>query len=174
MLAHTFRPLGSSGHPAVPDSFLVGTVDHLFALAILIALALTLDILTGIFSAPSITATIIASRAMAWRSALVLSTIAELIGPFLFGVAVANAVASEVVNARIITLPILYAALTGAIVWTIVCWYTRIPSSVSHAQIGGMIGAAVVALGAQSLQRDGLINILISLTITVPICFICS
>ena len=95
-----------------------------------------------------------------------------MIGPFLFGLAVANAVASEVVNAQVVTLPILYAALIGAIIWTLICWYVRIPSSVSHAQIGGMIGAAIVALGVQSLERDGLIKILIALTLTVPICFL--
>lgn len=149
-------------------------MNQLLALAILIALALLLDVLTGIFSAPSITATIVASRAMTLRSALVLASIAELIGPFLFGLAVANTVASEVVNAQVITLPILYAALCGAIIWTVFCWSTRIPSSVSHAQIGGMIGAAIVGLGAQSLQRVGLINILIALTITVPLSFISS
>src|SRR5579859_8029440 len=101
--------------------FVVGAVNQVSALAILVVLALLLDILTGIFSAPSITATIVASRVMALRTALVLATIAELIGPFLFGLAVANTVASEVVDAQLITLPILYAALIGAIIWTIVC-----------------------------------------------------
>jgi len=82
-------------------------VNPIVALAILVALALLLDVLTGIFSAPSINATIIASHAMALRTALILSTVAELIGPFLFGLAVADTVASEVVNAQVVTLPIL-------------------------------------------------------------------
>ncbi len=173
MRRHTFGPL-SRALCYQHLSFEMDAVNQVVAFAILVALALILDILTGIFSAPSIMATIVASRVMTLRTALFLATIAELTGPFLFGLAVVNTVASEVVDAHEITLPILYAALIGAIIWTILCWYVRIPTSVSHAQIGGMVGAAIVALGVQSLQRDGLIKILLALTVTVPLSFIFS
>src|SRR5690349_2866106 len=116
-----------------------GRVELLLAqLVILIGLALLLDFLTGVFSAPSIVAIMVASRAMSMRRALILSTLAELIGPFLFGMAVANTLALEVVHTDGMTLSVLCAALLSAVLWTIASWIWHIPSSTSHAQVGGL------------------------------------
>ncbi len=144
-------------------------MDNLVALAILVALALVMDILTGMLSAPSIVATMVASRAMSPRKALLLSTIAELIGPFLFGLAVASAVGEEIIPASKATMPILYAALGAAILWVLFSWIVRLPSSSSHAQIGGLVGAALVAVGASSLQVPGLLKMVVGLVLAAPL-----
>jgi inorganic phosphate transporter, PiT family len=144
-------------------------LDALTGLAILIVLALTLDFLTGVLNAPNIVATMIASRAMSPRKALFLSTVSQFLGPFLFGVAVARVVGAEVIDIHQVSLPMLFAALGSAILWTVFSWYIRVPSSVSHAQVGGMLGAAMVAVGASSIQSSGLIKVLIGLVLTGPI-----
>src|SRR3954463_3504077 len=105
------------------------------------------DLLTGVFGAPSIVATIIASRAMSSRRAILLSTCAQLLGPCLFGVAVATTVGSDVVDPQRITPIILYAALSATVVWMVLAWVLRIPSSSTHALLGGMVGAVFTALG---------------------------
>jgi len=127
------------------------------------------DILTGIFGAPSIVATVIASQAMSPKRAIVLSTVAQLIGPCLFGVAVATAVGSAVIDPRSMTPCILYAALISTVVWMLCAWYFRIPSSSTHALIGGLIGAVFAALGLSAIHESGLLKILLSLILTAPL-----
>jgi inorganic phosphate transporter, PiT family len=145
------------------------TVDNLTAIALIIFLALVLDVLTGILSAPSIVATMIASRAMSPRRALLWSTLAELIGPFLFGVAVANVIGSGVIDTARITPPVLYAALCASIAWMLLSWYLCIPSSSSHALIGGLVGSVFTALGPSAIQGSGFLKVVGSLTLTLPL-----
>lgn len=135
----------------------------------LLGLVAVQDILTGVFGAPSIVATMIASRAMGPRSAILLSTLAQLIGPFLFGVAVATAVGAEIVEAKIITPMMLYAALGSTVFWMLFSWYVRIPSSSTHALIGGLVGAVVTGYGPAAIHGSGLLKILVSLTLTAPL-----
>jgi PiT family inorganic phosphate transporter len=127
------------------------------------------DILTGIFGAPSIVATMIASRAMEPRRAIYLSTIAQLIGPLLFGVAVASTIGSEVVDSDGVTPAVLEAALASTVFWMLFSWYFRIPSSSTHALMGGLVGAVLAALGPDAIRSAGLLKVLVSLTLTVPL-----
>lgn len=144
-------------------------MNNLIAIVPLLVLASTQGVLTGIFGAPNIVATMIASRAMGPRRALVLSTLAQLLGPFMFGVAVASVVGSEVVDTHGLTPRVLYAALSGTILWMIFSWYVRIPSSSTHAVIGGLVGAVFAALGPSAIHSAGLLKVLLSLTISAPI-----
>ncbi len=125
--------------------------------------------LTGVFGAPSIVATIIASEAMQPRRAIILSTLAQLIGPCLFGVAVATTVGSEVVDPLRMTPSILYGALIATVVWMLIAWYRRIPSSSTHALIGGLLGAVFAALGVSAIRETGLLKILLGLALTAPL-----
>lgn len=138
-------------------------------LLIFIALALTLDVLIGVLTAPSIVATMIASRAMGPQRALLLSTIAELIGPFLFGVAVASVIGSQVIDVERVTPMTLHAVLASALVWHLLAYYLRIPTSSSHALIGGMVGAVVAAAGPGAIHGSGLLKVLASLILTAPL-----
>jgi inorganic phosphate transporter, PiT family len=144
-------------------------VNQSLSLPAFISLALILDVLTGILSAPSIVATMIASRAMSPRNALLLSTLAELIGPFLFGVAVANVIGSEMVEQTHLTPIVLYAGLCSTIFWMLFSYYLRIPSSSTHALIGGMIGAVIAGAGPSAVHSGGLFKVVASLTLSMPL-----
>lgn len=142
--------------------------DLPFAVLVLIALALTFDFLNGFHDSSNIVATMIASRALSGQQALTLTAIAEFIGPFLFGVAVATTVGHEVLHDVQIKLSVTMAALVAAIIWNLITWYFGIPSSSSHALIGGMIGAAVIESGWDAVKMTGLTKVIVALT-TSPI-----
>jgi len=137
-------------------------------LYIVIALALAFDFLNGIHDSSNIVATMISSRAFRPQSALALTAIAEVLGPFLFGVAVATTIGEEVAQSRALNLNVLIACLVGAIVWNLITWFFGIPSSSSHALIGGMLGAVLVGAGFGAIKLQGLVKVLIAL-ITSPL-----
>jgi PiT family inorganic phosphate transporter len=92
-----------------------------------------------------------------------MTAVANFIGPFIFGVAVADTIGHEVVAAQAINEVVLLAALSSAIVWNLLTWYLGFPSSSSHALIGGFIGAVVIDAGWQAIQLPGIEKILIAL-----------
>jgi PiT family inorganic phosphate transporter len=132
-------------------------------LIVLIVLSLIFDFLNGVHDSSNIVATIISSRSLSPRLALALTAIAEFCGPFLFGVAVAKTIGSEIIPPGLMTLPVLLAALTGAILWNLVTWYLGIPSSSSHALIGGLIGAVMAGVGFGAIRMAGLTKVFVAL-----------
>ncbi|NOZ27737.1 MAG: inorganic phosphate transporter [Chloroflexi bacterium] len=129
----------------------------------LVAVALVFAFLNGLHDSSNIVATIISSRAMSPRKALTLTAIAEFCGPFLLGVAVARTIGSEVVAPESIQFAVIMAGMLAAIVWNVVTWLAGIPSSTSHALVGGLVGAAAMAKGPHVIQVTGLEKILIAL-----------
>lgn len=132
-------------------------------LFIFIFLALAFDFLNGFHDSANVVATAIASQAMSPRTALAMTAMTNLIGPFLFGVAVATTVGNEVISEEAVTVPVAMAALISAIVWNLITWLLGIPSSSSHALIGGFVGAAVAGYGVGAIQLDGLVLVLVGL-----------
>ena len=132
----------------------------------LIIVALSFDFLNGFHDASNIVATMISSRAMSPGKALLLSAISHFAGPFLFGVAVAETVGHDVVASEAVTIPVILAALLSAIVWNIVTWWLGIPSSSSHALIGGLLGAVGCGFGLQHIQVNGVAKILVALFVS--------
>jgi PiT family inorganic phosphate transporter len=132
-------------------------VDPLLLVSILVGLALIFDFLNGFHDSANVVATMISSRAMTPRAALLIAATANFVGPFLFGVAVAKTVGSAVVDPESVTIAVVLAALASASLWNIVTWYFGIPSSSSHALIGGIIGAVLVGSGYQAIRTEGLI-----------------
>lgn len=130
------------------------------ALIILIALALIFNFLNGVHDSSNIVATMISSRAVPPRVALTITALAEFAGPFLFGVAVATTIGTDIVSADAITITVLNAALLSGIAWNLLTWILGIPSSSSHALIGGMIGAVIIAAGMGAVHWDGVFGIL--------------
>ena len=135
-------------------------------LLIFVGIALTFDFLNGFHDSANVVATAIASRAMSPRSALMMSAITNFAGPFLFGVAVATTIGDEVISREAVTIPVALAALSSAIVWNILTWWLGIPSSSSHALIGGFVGAAIAGFGLGSIQLEGMEKVLIGLFIS--------
>jgi PiT family inorganic phosphate transporter len=109
---------------------------------------------------------------MSPRLALSISALTNFIGPFLFGVAVATTIGTEVVTEEAVTVPTAMAALLSAIIWNLVTWWLGIPSSSSHALIGGFVGAALVGFGFEAIQVEGLTKVLLALFISPILGFI--
>jgi len=134
-----------------------------FLLMSIIAIALVFDFLNGLHDSSNIVATMISSRALSPQKALGITAIAEFAGPFLFGVAVATTIGSEVVDPAAISSAVIIAALASAISWNLITWYFGWPSSTSHALIGGLIGAVAMAAGFGTVEFGGLQKVLITL-----------
>lgn len=132
-------------------------------LLLLIAVALLFDFLNGFHDSANVVATIIASRAMSARGALTLAALANLAGPFLFGVAVAETVGAEVVHPQAVSIAVVLAALLAASLWNVATWYFGIPVSSSHALVGGIVGAAAAGSGFAAIQAQGLWKVAIAL-----------
>jgi len=132
-------------------------------LIVIIAIALVFDFLNGLHDSSNIVATMISSRALSPQKALIMTALAEFSGPFLFGVAVATTIGSEVVDPAAISSAVIIAALLSAILWNLLTWYFGWPSSTSHALIGGLIGAVAMAAGFDTIHLAGLEKVLIAL-----------
>src|SRR5512139_3321899 len=135
---------------------------------IVIGLALVFDFLNGIHDSSNVVATMISSRALPPRVALWMTAAANFVGPFIFGVAVAETIGNEVVVAEAINLTVILAALCSAIAWNLLTWYLGFPSSSSHAIIGGLVGAVLVGAGWNAILLPGLLKVLITL-LTSPL-----
>jgi len=126
-----------------------------------IATALAFDFFNGFHDSANAIATIVITRTLTPGQAVVLAGLANFVGYFAFGVAVASTIGKGVVGVEYITLPILVAALVGAILWNILTWLLGLPTSSSHALIGGLVGAAVAAVGGQAIILSGLGKIVV-------------
>lgn len=133
------------------------------SLLFVIILALIFNFINGMRDASNIVATVISSRAFSPRMALSLTAIAEFFGPFLFGVTVAKTIGNDIVTSELISLNTLSASLISAIVWSLITWFFGIPSSSSHALIGGLIGAAFASSGMDAINLAGLWKVLLAL-----------
>ena len=136
------------------------------AIWFIIGLALIFDFLNGFHDSSNIVATVISSRAMAPRRVLLMTAVAHFVGPFLFGVAVATTIGHEVVQEASVTLPVIEAGLISAIIWNLFTWFFGIPSSSSHALVGGIVGAVFVQSGWDALRMDGLTKVLVALLVS--------
>ena len=129
----------------------------LLGLIAIFALAVTFDYINGFHDTANAIATSVATRAIKPEYAILLSATANFVGALVFGVAVASTVGSNIVKDNLILgngSTVLMAALIGAISWNLITWRLSIPSSSSHALIGGLIGGAWAAAGAGAVQWD--------------------
>ena len=126
-------------------------------LVIVVATALAFDFTNGFHDTANVVATSISTRAMAPRVAVGYAAILNFVGAFL-SLEVAATVASGIVEADLVTPTVVFGGLVGAITWNLITWYYGLPSSSSHALIGGVVGAAFVAEGAEAVIGDGLLG----------------
>ncbi len=125
-------------------------------LIVLIATALLFDFLNGLHDAANSIATIVSTRVLAPRYAVAWAAFFNFVAFFVFGLHVAKTIGTGIVSPGIITDTVIFGALLGAIVWNVVTWLAGIPSSSSHALVGGLVGAGVAHGGWPSIVWSGL------------------
>lgn len=130
---------------------------QLFLLLIVVVTALAFDFTNGFHHTGNAMATSIASGALAPRVAVALSAVLNLIGAFL-STAVAATIAKGLIDANLVTLELVFAGLVGGIVWNLLTWLLGIPSSSSHALIGGIVGATIAAVGLRGVIWSGVVS----------------
>ena len=126
-------------------------------LVIVVATALAFDFTNGFHDTANAVATSISTRAMSPRAAVSMAAVLNFVGAFI-SLEVAATVAKGIVEADLVTPTIVFAGLVGAIAWNLATWYYGLPSSSSHALIGGVAGSAFVAAGPGAVLGEGLLN----------------
>ena len=137
-------------------------------LAIVVATALAFDFTNGFHDTANVVATSISTRAMSPRIAVSYAAVLNFVGAFI-SLEVAATVAEDVVDAGAITTTVIFAGLIGAIAWNLITWYFGLPSSSSHALIGGVVGATLAAAGADAVFGDGILGKVLIPAVIAPV-----
>lgn len=128
-------------------------------IAITFILALVFDFVNGFHDAANSIATVVSTRVLTPRQAVAWAAFFNFIAAFTFGTGVAMTVGKGVVDPSVITVPVILAGLVGAIVWNLITWWLGLPSSSSHALIGGLIGAVLSFTGPEPLKLPKILEI---------------
>src|SRR5580700_9591916 len=139
-----------------------------FILALVVVTALAFDFTNGFHDTGNAMATSIATGALPPKVAVAISGVLNLVGAFL-SFSVAATIASGLVNTDLVTLTVVFAGLCGGILWNLATWYFGIPSSSSHALIGGVIGSTLAAAGSHAVKWHGLVSKVVIPAVLSPI-----
>jgi inorganic phosphate transporter, PiT family len=137
-------------------------------IVIVVATALVFDFTNGFHDTANVVATSISTHAMRPRLAVAYASALNFVGAFI-SLEVAATVAKDVVDPGVITPTVVFAGLVGAIAWNLATWYFGLPSSSSHALIGGVVGAAFAAAGADAVLGDGILGKVLIPAVLAPI-----
>ncbi|MGN6257489.1 MAG: inorganic phosphate transporter [Solirubrobacterales bacterium] len=136
-------------------------------LVIVVGTALAFDFTNGFHDTANVVATSISTGAARPQVAIGFASLLNFIGAFI-SISVAATVAKDVVDAEVITTTIVFAGLIGAIAWNLITWYFGLPSSSSHALIGGVVGSAVAAAGFDVILAEGLVGKVLIPAVVAP------
>ncbi|MEO7273055.1 MAG: inorganic phosphate transporter [Vicinamibacterales bacterium] len=128
---------------------------NLLAVSALIFVALVFDYINGFHDAANSIATVVSTRVLSPGKAVIWAAFFNFVAAFTFGTAVAKTIGSGLVDIRLVTFSVIFAGLIGAIVWDLITWYYGLPTSSSHALIGGYAGAAVAKAGFGAIIVSG-------------------
>jgi len=131
-----------------------------------ILVALFFDFVNGFHDAANSIATVVGTRVLRPLQAVSLAAVANFIGPFVFGVAVATTIGKGIINPDFVTTYIVIGALIGAIIWDLITWLLGLPSSSSHALVGGVLGAGIAGAGTQAVIFGGLEKVAIGIVVS--------
>jgi inorganic phosphate transporter, PiT family len=137
-------------------------------LVIVVGTALAFDFTNGFHDTANVVATSISTRAASPQVAIAFAALLNFAGAFI-SISVAATVANDVVDAAVITPTVVFAGLIGAIAWNLITWYFGLPSSSSHALIGGVVGSAVAASGLDAVLADGLVGKVLIPAVVAPL-----
>src|SRR6185503_4142317 len=136
------------------------------AVVLIIAVALAFDFFNGFHDAANSIATVVSTRVLSPRQAVAWAAFFNFAAFLIFGTAVAATIANDVVNPAILDNKVIFAGLVGAIAWDVITWYLGLPTSSSHALVGGMAGAAVAKAGWAALIASGLQKIIVFIVLS--------
>lgn len=139
--------------------------ESLLLLGLVLLLAISFDFINGFHDTANAIATVVATRVLTPRQAILMASSLNFLGA-LSGTAVATTVGKGIVDPGAVTQMVIIAALGGAIAWNLITWYFGIPSSSSHALIGGLVGGSLAFQGSGVLNRGGLEKIVLSLILS--------
>jgi PiT family inorganic phosphate transporter len=160
--------------------------SNLLSVTALIGVALVFDYVNGFHDAANSIATVVSTRVLSPGKAVIWAAFFNFIAAFAFGTAVAKTVGSGLVDLRVVTFSVIFAGLIGAIAWDLITWYFGLPTSSSHALIGGYAGAAVAKAGFSAIIPAGwtktlifivlapMIGLVLGFAIMVLILWVCS
>jgi inorganic phosphate transporter, PiT family len=143
-------------------------MDSDVILAFVVVAALAFDFTNGFHDTANVVATSISTHALPPRTAVALASVLNFAGAFI-SLEVAATVAKDVVDAGAITPTVVFAGLMGAIAWNLTTWWLGLPSSSSHALIGGVVGAAVAAVGWSAVEGDGVLGKVLVPAVVAPL-----
>ena len=135
-------------------------------LVLLVFLALAFDFMNGFHDAANAIATVVSTRVMKPHTAVAMAAVCNIAAIFIFELKVAATVGKGTVDPAVIDYYVVFGALIGAIAWNVITWYYGIPSSSSHALVGGLIGAAMAHSGPSSLIAAGVIKVVAFIVIS--------
>ena len=138
------------------------------ALLVVLGLAVVFDYINGFHDTANAIATSVSTRALRPQYAIALSAVANFVGA-LIGTAVATTIGSGLIDPAVESQTVIAAALIGAIVWNLITWRAGIPSSSSHALIGGLLGASFAAAGIDSWNMEGIRDKVLIPLVTSPV-----
>ena len=137
-------------------------------LVLVVGTALAFDFTNGFNDTANVVATTVSTGAAPPRVAITMAAILNFVGAFI-SLAVAATVANDIVDSGAITTTVVFAGLIGAIAWNLITWYFGLPSSSSHALIGGIVGSSVAAAGTSAVLTDGLVGKVLIPAVVAPI-----
>ena len=130
-------------------------MDHHVIVIVLIGVALTFDYINGFHDAANSIATVVSTRVLSPGQAVIWAAFFNFIAAFIFGTEVAKTIGKGMIDINVVTFGVIFAGLTGAIIWDLITWYFGLPTSSSHALIGGYAGAAVARAGWSAIIPSG-------------------
>ncbi|MBX5440098.1 MAG: inorganic phosphate transporter [Solirubrobacteraceae bacterium] len=147
-------------------------MDADLLLYLVVGVALAFDFTNGFHDTANVVATSISTRALRPRAAILLAALLNFVGAFL-SLEVAATIASGIVESSAVSMSVIFAGLVGAIVWNLVTWYFGLPSSSSHALIGGVVGAVLASHGPDAVIGEGLLGKVIVPALIAPVLAFC-
>ena len=130
----------------------------LWVVILLVGLALLFDFMNGFHDAANSIATVVSTGVLRPTHAVVFAAFFNFIAIFVFHLSVAATIGKGIVQPGVVDTHVVFGALTGAITWNVITWYYGIPSSSSHALIGGIVGAVIAKIGSGALITSGIMR----------------
>ncbi len=133
---------------------------------ITIILALLFDFINGFHDSANAIATVVATKVLSPLKAVTMAAFFNLIGPLFFGTAIASMIGSGIIDTKIVTPYLIFATLVGAVTWDLITWYLALPTSSSHALVGGLVGGGIAAAGTASIHSAGVEKIILFMVVS--------